>query len=861
MSYIDTHTRTTKTTASGKLEAMGRSSTLNGMYLGFVKEATDVQRNGRLRVWIPEFGSAPDNPDGWTIVSYCSPFAGATNVGSISETDTHSFDQTQTSYGMWMVPPDVNNEVLILFINGDASRGVWIGCLYNQFMNQMVPGVASDAKNWEYPGKVIPVAEYNKWDPSVSEPDRTIKPYQKTKFKGVGNQGLINDGSRGTTTSSARREAPSTVFGIITPGPVIDANVTSDKFRRKGGSSFIMDDGDGTEYVQLVTKSGAQIRLDETNGFVYLINRDGTSWIQMDQTGNIDIFSAKDISFRAQRDFNIRADRNVNIEAGQNIFMKAAKDTIEETTVFTYDVNNIPKTKTIPVWNYKGAGLGDGGNIVTHALNDLHSTAQNNSFLTVVNNDMNIDIGNSFRLTTVAGSQDYNSNLGIKMSTQAAIDLVALGNIRVNSNGSISVVAASDLVLCTNANMSMNAVGNIIETAAGDISLDALFVGIGTSVGISGNLDLTGDITAGDAYLNQVNGLFPVCEPGSGAGASAGPGAAPIINPPIAAETAMPADVAKQAEVKPLLEKINILATWVPTVTYPNWKANTAYKSGDLVTNNNIIYICDAAGSPASPTFDSSKWTILIPEDKFKRRSEALGTTVTRLPTYEPCPEHENFSTDSTSGYTPPQKEDAKTYKGSGGAGNNATTSPVTNTTPGANNTELPAVSADDSVVSKEFNMPAYQCQLKINEGIKYTSYKDSNGLPTGGIGHLLRTNEISLYPVPTTISEVQVRTWFQQDAIISISGAQRLLGMDCWSGLSDIRKRACADLCYNLGEAGLSQFKKFLSAIKANDFKAAGVELRNSAWFGQVGQRGPRIITMIVQDIDPNGCDRRFPI
>ena len=853
MGYINTSTRTTKPTSNDNFQPAGRSTALFGVFLGFIKDATDVQRNGRLRVWIPELGSAPDNNDGWITVNYCSPFAGATNVNTISQTDTHSFDKTQTSYGMWMIPPDINNEVIIMFLNGDPSRGIWIGCLYNQFMNNMIPGMAADSKNWEYPGKIIPVAEYNKWD-EIDRPDQASKPYEKTKFKGVGNQGLITDKGRGITTSSARREAPSRVFGIITPGPLVDDTVTSDKFRRKGGSSFIMDDGDGTEYVQLVTKTGAQIKLDETNGFVYLINRDGTAWIQMDQKGNIDIFSAADISLRGQRDVNIRADRNVNIEAGQNIFMKAAKDTTQETTVFTYDVNNVPKTKTIPVWNYKGEGNGQGGNIVMQALNNWHSTTQKSAFLTVIENNIDVDIGNTFNLTTQRGAQNYNSKLGIKMTTDAAFDIGGTGNIRIGSNGIVSVVGIGGIVVCTDADISLNATGNIIETAAGSYSLDAMSVGIGTSVSIDGNLDVTGNITGG-----TIVGNFPGLRDGPGA-TTGGPGAAPSINSPLVAEKALAAAMAIPAEVKPLVEKINILATWIPTVTYPKWQQNTAYKSGDLVTNNDIIYIANAGGAPASTTFDSLKWTILIPEDKFKRKAESVETTVSRFPTYEPCPEHETFSFGSITGYTPKQTEGAKTYEGSGAPGSTTTSSPAPNTNPGANNKDIPATPADESATTKDFNMPAYECQLKINEGVKYASYKDSRGLPTGGIGHLLRTNEIPQFPVPSPISAEQVSSWFQSDSPISISGAQRLLGIDCWGNLTDIRKRACADLVYNMGEGGLSKFKNFLTAMKASDYNAAGAALRDSAWFKQVGQRGPRIITMIVQNIDPNGCDKKFP-
>ncbi len=855
MGYINTSIRTTKPTSNDKFQPAGRSTSLFGVFLGFIKDATDVQRNGRLRVWIPELGSAPDNGDGWISVNYCSPFAGATNVDTISQTDTHSFDKTQTSYGMWMIPPDINNEVLIMFINGDASRGIWIGCLYNQFMNNMIPGMAADSKNWEYPGRVIPIAEYNKWD-EIDKPDQASKPYEKTKFKGVGNQGLITDKGRGITTTSARREAPSRVFGIITPGPLIDNNVTSDKFRRKGGSSFIMDDGDGTEYVQLVTKTGAQIRLDETNGFVYLINRDGTAWVQMDQKGNIDIFSAIDISLRGQRDVNIRADRNINIEAGQNIYMKAAKDTTQETTVFTYDVNNVPKTKTIPVWNYKGEGLGQGGNIVMQALNNWHSTTKNSAFLTVIENNMDVDIGNTFNLTTQRGAQNYSSKLGIKMTTDAAFDLAATGNIRVGSNGTISVVGIGGIIACTDDDISLKAARNIRAAAGSDILLESMNFGVTAETFFSSNVGISGVLSV--EQPSKLNVAYASVSGGHGS-----PITVPVSPPPSAnpasAEKALAAAIAVPAEVKQLVEKINILATWIPTVTYPKWQQNTAYKSGDLVTNNDIIYIANAGGAPASATFDPSKWTILIPEDKFKRKAESLETTVSRFPTYEPCPEHETFSFGSISGYTPKQTEGAKTYEGSGGPGSTTTTSPAPNTNPGANNKDIPPTPADESATTKDFNMQAYECELKINEGVKYASYKDSRNLPTGGIGHLLRTNEISQFPVPSPISAEQVTAWFQSDAPISISGAQRLLGMDCWGNLTDIRKRACADLVYNMGEGGLSKFKNFLTAMKAGDYNAAGAALRDSAWFGQVGQRGPRIITMIVQNVDPNGCDKKF--
>ncbi len=807
MTYLNTNARTVNSTSNEKFQPIGRTSTLFGVFAGYVKRVDDVQKMGRLQAWIPEFGSAPDEESGWITVSYCSPFAGATNEASTSKTDITGFAQTQTSYGMWMVPPDINNQILIMFVNGDSSRGIWIGSLFGQFMNNMVPGMAADTNTYQYPGTAVPAAEYNKWDTRVTQPDSAAKPYEATKFKGLGNQGLITDQSRGITNSSARRESPSNVFGILTPGPVIDKTATPANIRRKGGSSFIMDDGDGTEYVQLATKSGAQVRIDETNGFIYVINRDGTAWVQMDQHGNIDIFGAKDVSVRAQRDINFRADRNINIEAGQNIFMKAAKDTKENKTVFTYDVNNVPQPSTIPVWKYVGEGNGDGGNIVMQALNDWHSTTKSNAYLTVTENNLNVAINNALAVTTNNGGQDFSSKMGIKLTTGGSFDFAAKGDFRVGVGAGVSVISSNDILMCT-----------------------------------GGIIGLTGPVRGSDILANTAIVL--------GGASSTPPAPAP----------AQSAQSASQAEVKALVEKVNILATWKSSASYQEWKPNTQYKLGSIVKHNGMNYIADIV-VPAAITFDLSNWTIFVPEDKFVRDSESLSTTITRLPTYEPCPEHETFSYANVAGYKPVPTAADKTYEGSAGAGNTVTAPPPTVATPGANNTMIAPEPVNVSAVTKDFNTRAFECEIRYHEGVKNKSYPDLGGHIAGGIGHLMRyPDEVIAYPVGSPISDEQVQTWYQQDSISAIKGAQELIGIDVWGSMSDIRKRACADLCFNIGKNKMAKFVVFLAAVKAGNWQNAGVALRDSTWYTQVGRRGPNLVTMIVQDVDPTRCNVKFP-
>jgi len=308
-------------------EPQGRVKIYDRIYAAFVKDTQDVQKMGRLKVWIPEFGSQPGDRDSWVTVSYASPFAGATDPTKVLGTPDRSDPRTkrdvntQTSYGWWGVPPDLENIVLVFFINGEPSRGVWFACMYQQYMNQMVPGVAAKDENYGDNGKALPVTEYNK---ATSERfrDAIQRPESTIQSKAIKEQGLINDNIRGVTDTSARREAPSQTYGILTPGPKREG---SDSMRT-GGSSFYLDDHPDHEHVRIRTKSGAQILIDETNGLMYAINTTGTSWMQMDSDGNVDIFGAKSFSVRAQEDINLRADRDVNVEAGRNLNLKASKD-------------------------------------------------------------------------------------------------------------------------------------------------------------------------------------------------------------------------------------------------------------------------------------------------------------------------------------------------------------------------------------------------------------------------------------------------------------------------------------------------------------------------------------------------------
>ena len=286
-----------------------------------------------------------------------NPFYGATDV-QYTAADPNDYNNTQKSYGMWFVPPDVGNIVLVFFIDGDPKRGYWMGCVMDEGANFMLPGIAATEYAVESTnGKRLPVAEYNKSSIEYYPNDATkVKKPQHPLTDALTTQGLLLDDIRGITSSSARREVPSSVFGISTPGPVdrgpnakrgpvgkTGEEVPNAFVSRLGGSTFVMDDGDDkflrkthaadgspqyasveqgetdglkniphNELVRIRTRTGHQILMHNSEDLIYISNARGTTWVELTSNGKIDIYAQDSVSVHSEADINFTAKNNIN---------------------------------------------------------------------------------------------------------------------------------------------------------------------------------------------------------------------------------------------------------------------------------------------------------------------------------------------------------------------------------------------------------------------------------------------------------------------------------------------------------------------------------------------------------------------
>ena len=124
---------------------------------------------------------------------------------------------------------------------------------------------------------------------------------------------------------------------------------------------------------------------------------------------------------------------------------------------------------------------------------------------------------------------------------------------------------------------------------------------------------------------------------------------------------------------------------------------------------------------------------------------------------------------------------------------------------------------ADGLPMIDESFVRALKSDLLADEGVKLRVYLDTESVPTIGVGRNIRENGISYAEAMYLLDN-------------DINSVCRDLDRLCpwWRQLSEPRRRALANLRFQLGQAGLMQFKKMLAAMQDNDFLTAAMHLRD---------------------------------
>jgi hypothetical protein len=535
-----------------------------GPYEAIVVNHLDPRYMGTLEVELLKYTSAGNTPErsGQLItVRYLSPFYGVTPSKGLANNDGYQY--TQKSYGFWAVPPDIGTKVLVIFAEGNANYGYWIGCIQDDYMNFMVPdGRASTELTTEITpeglkGVKLPVGEYNKKVETGERVDPTLfnKPYNKDFTNILEVQGLLLDETRGVTTTSARREIPSMVFGWSTPGPLdkrqgspkVEVGAKDKKanvpFNRLGGSSFVMDDGDDklvrathaedgppvyvnreagetggdetiphNELIRLRTRTGHQILLHNSEDLIYIGNSRGTAWIEITSDGKIDIHAQDSVSVMSDNDINFTAERDFNVEAGRNINMKATArwsdgqqyyDNKESGRIHLESVHN---TRLYVGKDYK---LTVKGNSDTNVSLNMMTTVKQNYNLHANQNiyeraDTSMHHSTGQSIFRHAGATIHDKADSTYFLKAANINEVSEGFKKVTIADLLSEQVGGEITTTAQGSISRRSEVNIHDEAASSVNIISEGSGIfqkGPEIHLQGGSLLTGD--AGEVHWNS----------------------------------------------------------------------------------------------------------------------------------------------------------------------------------------------------------------------------------------------------------------------------------------------------------------------------------------------------------------------
>lgn len=135
--------------------------------------------------------------------------------------------------------------------------------------------------------------------------------------------------------------------------------------------------------------------------------------------------------------------------------------------------------------------------------------------------------------------------------------------------------------------------------------------------------------------------------------------------------------------------------------------------------------------------------------------------------------------------------------------------------------------------------MISIEKQIMRHEGFRSTAYRCSAGKLTIGYGRNLEDKGIS---------RSEARTLLRNDIAECEADLYKIFGKVLWRMGND-RRCVLLDMRFNLGYAGFRGFKRMIRAVKREHFAIAAYEMKDSVWYGQVGNRSKTLYEMMWSD------------
>ena len=136
-------------------------------------------------------------------------------------------------------------------------------------------------------------------------------------------------------------------------------------------------------------------------------------------------------------------------------------------------------------------------------------------------------------------------------------------------------------------------------------------------------------------------------------------------------------------------------------------------------------------------------------------------------------------------------------------------------------------------------NIEQLKKELIRDEGFRSKPYKCTAGKLTIGVGRNIEDNGIT---------EDEAMYLLENDITSCIK--QLTAKLPWYSTKPDAVQRVLTNMCFNLGISKLMSFKKTLGLIELGKYKEASVQMLNSLWARQVGERAVRLSNILRNEV-----------
>jgi hypothetical protein len=328
---------------------MFTSSTFNnpnysGFTVGTVVDTNDPQQTGRVRVLVPSYGDRPDMSTENLPWAVCvSPLGGTVNNEKIKRGTEEASSNGPVAYGFWNIPK-IGTTVVVTCIDGHPMSRLWIGSLHTERLSHTLPHgrfIFGDGEpdgpldSYEQPIQPLYDNQTNAFGSRTGNyewrtrgADYSVSATSGDFYITDGINSTPDDKDHKFTSADGKTVNIRQGYGLSQIEPTLASSTTKENFDSQvyswtspGFHSISMDDRKENCRVKIRTTSGHQIILDDTNERIYINTSNGNSWIEFDEDGNIDIYSATKVNVRTEGDINFTANKSIRMYADEAIHM------------------------------------------------------------------------------------------------------------------------------------------------------------------------------------------------------------------------------------------------------------------------------------------------------------------------------------------------------------------------------------------------------------------------------------------------------------------------------------------------------------------------------------------------------------